>query len=332
MKEKILKFIVANSQATPKQILQEFGISNVMVHRHLVNLVLENKISKVGRSPKVFYIPARRKVGLEKGSDEKNETEEPTLEQKIIDEIENNFAYIRPDGVELVGVEAFKIWCKERKSDLHKMAQLYYKTQKEYRGLVKGDYIDATTKIKNSFKDEKSLDSLHYLYFYSLPVFGRTKIANWLFYGKQLQQKKLIKKVLDLSVPLIEKFIQENKIQAIAFVPPSVPRQTQFMKELENALQIKIPKINIVKVQTPITIQQKSLKNIEDRIENAQKTMYVEGAGFDFKRLLIIDDFTGSGSTLNIIAGKMKMQNIAREVYGLTITGSVNGFEVVKEV
>ena len=32
MKEKILKFIVANSQATPKQILQEFGISNVMVH------------------------------------------------------------------------------------------------------------------------------------------------------------------------------------------------------------------------------------------------------------------------------------------------------------
>ena len=137
---------------------------------------------------------------------------------------------------------------------------------------------------------------------------------------------------MDLSVPLIEKFIQENKIQAIAFVPPSVPRQTQFMKELENALQIKIPKINIVKVQTPITIQQKSLKNIEDRIENAQKTMYVEGAGFDFKRLLIIDDFTGSGSTLNIIAGKMKMQNIAREVYGLTITGSVNGFEVVKEV
>ena len=51
-----------------------------------------------------------------------------------------------------------------------------------------------------------------------------------------------------------------------------------------------------------------------------------------YKRLIIIDDFTGSGATLNVLAGKIKEQKIAKEVFGLTITGSVNGFEVVKEI
>ena len=104
------------------------------------------------------------------------------------------------------------------------------------------------------------------------------------------------------------------------------------MKELENALNIRLPKINIVKVQTPITIQQKSLKSIEDRIINAESTMFVEGNGNNFDNILIIDDFTGSGATLNVLAGKIKKQNISQKVLGLTITGSVNGFEVVKEV
>ena len=324
MKEKILAFIQSNSQATPNEIFKKFEISKVMVHRHLANLLSENKITKVGKSPKVFYIPNKvESVGKALDID---------LDNKYTQEIEDNFSYIRPNGVELLGMEAFNVWCVERKLDIVKMAEQYYRMQNEYRGLVTGDTIDATLKIENSFKDSQFLDSLHYLYFYSLPIFGRNKVSNWLFYGKQLQQKNLIKKVLDLSVPIIEKFIEENSIQAVAYVPPSVPRQIQFMKELENSLHLKVPKINIVKVHTPITIQQKSLKSIEDRIENAEKTMFVEGSNTNYEKLLILDDFTGSGSTLNTIARKMKTQNIAKTVFGLTITGSVNGFEVVKEV
>jgi predicted amidophosphoribosyltransferase len=60
--------------------------------------------------------------------------------------------------------------------------------------------------------------------------------------------------------------------------------------------------------------------------------MFVDGRNLNFNRILIIDDFTGSGATLNVIAKKCKNQNIASEVYGLTITGSVNGFEIVKEI
>lgn len=50
------------------------------------------------------------------------------------------------------------------------------------------------------------------------------------------------------------------------------------------------------------------------------------------KKNKIIDDFTGSGATLNIIAGKCLKQNVAKEVIGLTITGSVNGFDVIREI
>jgi predicted amidophosphoribosyltransferase len=60
--------------------------------------------------------------------------------------------------------------------------------------------------------------------------------------------------------------------------------------------------------------------------------MFVSGENLNFKRLLLLDDFTGSGATLNKLAGKIKKQKIADEVIGLTITGSVNGFEIIKEI
>ena len=79
-------------------------------------------------------------------------------------------------------------------------------------------------------------------------------------------------------------------------------------------------------------IQQKSLKEISDRIQNAEGTMVINNENMNYKKLLIIDDFTGSGSTLNILASKIKRQKIANSVIGLTITGSMNGFEVIKEI
>ena len=60
--------------------------------------------------------------------------------------------------------------------------------------------------------------------------------------------------------------------------------------------------------------------------------MVIQNKNIHYKKVLLIDDFTGSGATLNIIAKKMKEQYIAENVIGLTITGSMNGFEIVKEV
>jgi predicted amidophosphoribosyltransferase len=330
MKNKIIELVSKAGQMTPKQISYELELSQSMTQRHLKRLVSENKLVKKGVAPKVLYL-----INFKNDQEVKIPNKEELrgfVENVLPTPFEDNFTYIKSDGTEVGGLVGFVVWCQDRGLDMVKSMQTYLQTITEYDAFYRDGSIDATKKIKSSFGNNQNLDSLHYLFFYSLPVFGRTKISNWLFYGKQLQQQHLIKRVLDISLPLIHKFITENEIRAICFVPPSVPRKLQFMKELENALNIRLPKINIVKVQTPITIQQKSLKSIEDRIINAESTMFVEGNGNNFENILIIDDFTGSGATLNVLAGKIKKQNIARKVLGLTITGSVNGFEVVKEV
>jgi len=40
----------------------------------------------------------------------------------------------------------------------------------------------------------------------------------------------------------------------VGFIPPTVKREVQLMKELENNLDFKIGKINITKIKTPITV------------------------------------------------------------------------------
>ena len=140
-----------------------------------------------------------------------------------------------------------------------------------------------------------------------------------------------MKRVIDQVIPEIQKVISEKQYDAIAFIPPSVPRQLQFMKLLERGLTTTLPVIKIEKIKSDIIIQQKSLKDLQDRIQNADGTMVVTGSG-NYEKVLIIDDFTGSGSTLNVLAGKIKSRGIAGVVDGLTITGSMNGFEIIKEV
>lgn len=56
-KEKILRFIEANAPTTIKELEREFGISRVMIHKHIVSLLESGKIHKKGSAPKVMYFP-----------------------------------------------------------------------------------------------------------------------------------------------------------------------------------------------------------------------------------------------------------------------------------
>jgi predicted amidophosphoribosyltransferase len=127
--------------------------------------------------------------------------------------------------------------------------------------------------------------------------------------------------------------IEHINPDAIGFIPPTLQRKKQIMKELQSYLYLNRPLIRIEKIKTPVIVQQKTLKSIEDRIINADRTMVVIHTNRSpYKKVLLIDDFTGSGSTLNEIAKKIKHQHIAETVVGLTLTGSVNGFDVIREV
>lgn len=290
-----------------------------MVFRYLKQLVIDGKIIKIGQAPKVFYALKReQKVDSPKSS-------------VLSNVVEENFNLITATGEEIPGMTGFEKWCHDRKLNIEDMITKYEEQISYYKKFINNYYIDASKKL-DSFGVDKSLDKLVYLDFYSYPVFGRTKISNWLFYGKTLQQKDLMNRVIEQTKTKIFNFIIDQKVDSILFVPPSVPRKTQFMKILEDTLNINLPKIKITKIKTPITIQQKSLKDLGDRIKNAQTSLIVETKDTNYKRLLIIDDFTGSGATLNVVAQKCKKQKVAEMVFGLTITGSINGFEVIKEV
>ena len=125
--------------------------------------------------------------------------------------------------------------------------------------------------------------------------------------------------------------LKKYTINAVGFIPPTVRRELQLMKELERQLNLSVPSVNLVKVKTPITVPQKTLAKIEDRIENARNTIVVDDT-HSYDTLLLIDDALGSGSTLNETAQKIKKQGLAKTVIGLAITGSFSGFEVISEV
>ena len=95
---------------------------------------------------------------------------------------------------------------------------------------------------------------------------------------------------------------------------------------------MKVSRINIVKTKNKLLIPQKTLNKLEDRIENAKKTIIVNDTRI-FNNILLIDDAVGSGSTLNETALQIRRKKICTgKIYGLAIVGSFKGFDVISEV
>jgi predicted amidophosphoribosyltransferase len=103
------------------------------------------------------------------------------------------------------------------------------------------------------------------------------------------------------------------------------------MREIERQLNLSIPVISLVKVKKEISVPQKTLTKLDDRVENAKSTIILDESR-KFKTILLLDDALGSGATLNETAKKIKNQKLADVVIGLAITGSFSGFEVISEV
>ncbi len=237
---------------------------------------------------------------------------------------------ITPAGKKEGGFHGFIYWCNKQNLPIEKTALEYEKTLKKYIPYKKDGFIDGMYKLKHTF-DKVFIDKVFYIDFYSIERFGKTKLGQLLLYAKQGQNKALIKELIDQIRTKVLVLLTRFKVDAVGYVPPTVKREIQLMKELEQQLGLSTPTINIVKVKTPVTVPQKTLNKLEDRIENAKSTMIVDDTK-KYKTILLIDDALGSGATLNEIARKIKNQKLADIVIGLAITGSFSGFEVISEV
>lgn len=320
--EKILHYISKNGQASGKQLSEYLPeITSRAVRKQLRTLLDKGILRKIGRPPKVYY--------LLNNSNKTFSTED--IDKKTKQVINERYLFISPTGEAKTGWEGFMSWCEKTKQNPAKTAKEYIATIKKFDSLKENDLINGMPKMKKTF-DKVFLDKLFYLDFYSIERFGKTKLGQMLLYAKQSQNIQLIHQLIGEISYRIIKLVQKYDIDGILFIPPTVKREVQFMKELEKQLKLSIRSISVTKLKTNIIIPQKTLSKLEDRIENAKHTIIVDD-NRNYKNILLIDDAVGSGATLNETARKIKEKNLAgREIIGLAITGSFKGFDVISEV
>src|SRR3989344_647665 len=218
---RIVEYIGSKGQITATELSDYLGISRQAIHRQLNKLQKDNIIHKIGRAPRVFYLLTIEKKPIDIVDID------PKL-KKIIDE---NFQVITPSGEREEGFSGFIYWCDKQKLPVEKTAMEYSQTLKKYIPYKKEGLIDGMYKIKNTFS-QVFLDKVFYLDFYAIERFGKTKLGQILLYTKQSQNRSLIKELVDQIKPRITLLIQEFEIDAVGYIPPTVKRETQLMKEL----------------------------------------------------------------------------------------------------
>jgi len=321
-RQKIINYLKKNKQVSGVELADFLNISDRAVRKQLKSLLDKGIVYKIGKPPKVFYLIKEKVTQITDSliSFDKNK-------RKIIEE---NYLIITPSGERKEGVEGFIYWCNKNNLDVNKAVDDYVKTFKKYDSYKRGGVIKGKDKFQNTFK-KVFLDDVYYLDFYSIERFGKTKLGQLLLYGKQSGNKKIIREIIAAIKARIEEIVRLHKIDAAGFIPWTVKREVQIMRELEKGLKLNVGRIKIEKIKTEIIVPQKTLSKLGDRIENAEKTIVLT-ENVKYKNVLLIDDAVGSGATMNETARQIKNRKIAKKVVGIAITGSFKGFDVISEV
>ena len=344
--------------ATPKQLAQSLSKNTVTVQIHLKALLDLGLIEKNGNHPYIYYKVATDLSTPINSLLTREELEIAELESRLAELksrannqsiIEANYAYITPDGQYLTGQKGFDEWLTNQKPgiSLEQKNQLIVSYEDQINQIKKIkdsklNLIEATSKLFELAETPTNvfLDKLYYCDKFSIPIFGRTKIAIQTFQAKMNSDKNLANRVIPIIDRSVTKLIETYNLNAVCFIPPSIDRKFQFMKYLEKQLEVDLPKIHLQKEfkgNTPI--QQKNLKTQVERVINATNTFRVSGIddeliGGQKIDLLLIDDFVGSGASMNIVAKKIRsVYPGVDKIIGLAVTGNVSkGFEVVKNM
>jgi phosphoribosylpyrophosphate synthetase len=325
-REKILSLFEQSNELTVKEIVDKLAISKQMVHLVINRLRAEDRLQKLGSTPKTVYrfITADRVEEPGPGYQPSGKEAEWLAEQ---------FTVVTESGNLLSGIDAFDYWCRQRKLPVEKTLKEFIETKSKCAPHYNADgMVDGSEKLKNTKGyDTIWLDHLFYLDFYAIERFGKTRLGTILHYAKQGQNKFLMRLMMESISPRIKAFLQTQNADAIGFVPPTIRREVQLMKFMQAQLNIPLPVVEIKKISGIIPVPQKSLSKLEERIRNAENTFAVTDRRA-FQHVVLIDDAVGSGSTLNQIAGKIKHKGSAQMVTGLAIVGSFKGFDVITDL
>jgi hypothetical protein len=318
--KEVLKVIKLYGPIRPTELKKKLHINTKNTYKHLTRLLDEQLIKREGTTPRVFY-----SINIEN-------KEDVIVYNKNNQFIEESYMYVSPSGEMINGIRGFKIWCQKNQFDFEKEKELLTKKLEEIQKLKKNGLISGKKLILSS-KREVYLDEIFFSDFYNIDHFGKTKLGQLVYLGKSSQNKELITGIAKLIKPAIKNIIKKYNIGLICFIPPTIDRKIQFLEVLKRGLKLELPEIIAVKIPSSTKIPQKTLRKLEDRIINAQKTIAVNPNQIVNVNVLIIDDATGSGATMNETAKKIRNISLKKiKIIGYSVVGSFKGFDVISEV
>lgn len=330
----IIDLLSASWELSVDAISKKLGKSRTIIHKYLLALIEEWKVIKRWNPPYTTYF--LKGFWWEKNIRENSV--DPSFwslsysEQKILKEI---FLKFSPTGKQYEWASWLIQWCHERWFDPNIKAKNYIDIHKYLLGLENDCGLHDASKAFWKDFNHIWIDELYYADQYKWMDFGRGKLAEIAFYAKQSQNKRLIQETLECVLPKIFCFVQKEWFDAIAMTPWSIERKNQLLKEFKNALlPCSLPFVEVIKYyENDIHIPQKSLKTRSERIENARNTIFVHDSDIkNYKKVLLIDDFVGSGATMNETAKKLKDDWVEKVIW-FALVGNMNlSYDVINEL
>ncbi|HEV2403612.1 MAG TPA: hypothetical protein VGS08_05435 [Candidatus Saccharimonadales bacterium] len=322
----LIAFLNRQPGSRPKAIAEGLGVSRQYVQKLLADN--KKKFTVTGLGPNRFYRNAT--LPHESTDSFDSRTASSNLSAKDRQLIEDNFYSLTPLGEELTGVQGLAKWSQARNFDIKVKQNEYLAVLRKYYPPGFKSPIDFTNKVKRTL-NEIALEKVWAIDYYNFEIFGKTKLGTQVLVAKQTGDMQTTRALINKLATVTDDIVSKYKIQAVAFVSPTIQRQSQLMTRLEGSVALKTPRIKVHKVGARILIAQKTLKSLADRVLNAAQTFVVESPD-QYENILIIDDALGSGATLNEMAKQIKQKRIARQCYGLVLVSSPSGYEVINEV
>ena len=350
--QKVLNAVAELGGATPHQLVASglLAIGKVMIHRHLKTLTARGDLQRIGNPPKVYYQLPQKERARKKLDDL---TDLPPEKRELL---ESFFAF--NTGSKLaVGVEGFEEWFRTKqlpnllrqKSKKHPFTDQLRKALRqsldsycqlrqelESQRVLPLELFDGTSRYQGIHADH-FIDKVYYLDFYSLPTYGKTKLGCYVQKAKvgDRYSIKFIDRILERLGPIIDFFKSQDQAEAILWVPHSLPRPIGLMDELRKKLGHSYPEIKVMKTFPQEIIPQKSLSDLQARIENATTSNHIltpKAQLMTIKNALIVDDAIGSNATIHCLAKKLKRTSPQMTIQAIGIVGSYKGFDVIQDI
>ncbi len=255
-----------------------------------------------------------------------------TKEEKDI--IENNFVDF--DSVKnsvVYGIPAFLNWKQKhfKKDSVVEFAKKYIVDVKAINKKRKNGVIGVShilIKYKDSIKEPIYLKDLVCVD-YCRAGGKKSKLMFLLEETKRStsnhdKQKKAGVEFMKSTVKNVKKYINFLKPDSIIFIPHSVKRNYQIMEEYKKLLKNNITIDDLKK--KPGFRAQKELSKMDEKKINADSSFSInKKKEKNYKKILLIDDLSSSGATLNQMAKKVYSKYDAKDIYGIAILGSDTG-------